>query len=184
MQPDFNTYIITRKRWSFIISQSVPFRRNVIQRSLWPSFLAVGIAVLRSTSVIAGAKLQRVWFTAEFPCWGTGITAEINTALPVYKQSLARGRFFPSKKKKKSAHGFTSSVVLLLVSVMVLGKGIAESTLLVWRNLLCFFCKAICLICYCCCCFPFFFFPLFSVETSLWLSQAIPHHCSSPVKWQ
>lgn len=148
MQPDFNTYIITRKRWSFIISQSVPFRRNVIQRSLWPSFLAVGIAVLRSTSVIAGAKLQRVWFTAEFPCWGTGITAEINTALPVYKQSLARGRFFPSKKKKKkSAHGFTSSVVLLLVSVMVLGKGIAESTLLVWRNLLCFFCKAICLIC-------------------------------------
>lgn len=77
--------------------------------------------------------------------WGTAITAKIDIAIPLYKQSLARMKFCPWKK---SGHGFTHPVCSPLNFTHVSNcswQGRNRVYTCGLEKLLCFSCRAICL---------------------------------------
>lgn len=95
--------------------------------------------------MITGAKPHGVWFTSVFLHWGTAITAEIDIAIPLYKQSLTRMNFCPWKQ---SGHGFTHLVCSPLNSTHVSNcswQGHNRVYPCGLEKLLCFSCRAICL---------------------------------------
>lgn len=97
-----------------------------------------------STKMITGAKPQGIWFTSVFLHWGNAITAEINIAIPLYKQSLTRMKFCPLKQ---SGHVFTHLVCSPLNFTHVSNccwQGHNRVYACDLKKLLCFSCKAIC----------------------------------------
>lgn len=154
-QNDFHSHVFLRCNHVLALTSSVESADHLshlrgmgikIWSSLWPSFLALGIPIPLSTKVITGAKPQRVWFTPVFLHWGTAITAEINIAIPLYKQSLTRMNFCPWKQ---NGHGFTHLVCSPPNFTHVSNcswqghNRIYASGL---EKLLCFSCRALCLL--------------------------------------